>query len=120
MIAIDRVWAKWAPVFSGDAEPGQLLSRTLLLDAVSDIHDLIKIASAVREYGAARIALGEASVELKKGKASSVRARAQEWSEASDRASRAFDRLAALSVQLAGGDVAGVLDGNWTDPQEEP
>ena len=80
--------------------------------ALADLHDLVKLALVVREYGAARIAHSEAFEAFdsawNKDSDDPPTALARASNEARQAKDRALDRLEAIAVKLAGGDPAEV------------
>ena len=114
MIELDAVVQRWSAAWSGDADPWSLPAheaRALVERAVTDLHDLVRLAVEVRAYGRARVALSEAHeawVAAGKPEAGPTR---DDWHEARAAHRAALDRIEAIAVQLAGGDVERVTGG---------
>lgn len=94
----------------------EIVERRKLHDlALGDLHDLVKLALVVREYGKARIAHSEAFEAFdsawNRDSDDPPTALARASNEARRAKDRALDRLEAIAVQLAGGDVAKVFEG---------
>ena len=111
---LDEVISRWSAAWSGDADALSLPAheaRALVERAVTDLHDLVRLAVEVRAYGKARVALGEAHEWwLVAGKPEAGPTR-DDWHEARASHRAALDRIEAIAVQLAGGDVERVTGG---------
>lgn len=145
MIDLEKLIARWAPAFSGQAdiagisgtamasldtflaieektnEPtvtmltaearlmlAEIRARRNLHDqALEDLHSLVRLALELRTYGRARGALSEThEAWVRAGKPEGAQAPAfVAWMEARAAHHRALDRIEAIAVQLAGGDV---------------
>lgn len=98
----------------------EIVERRRLHDlAIGDLHDLVKLAAVVRAYGKARIAVSEAfeawepTTGVKREKTGDLLNAAHRVRE------EALDRLEAIAVAMAGGDVRRVCGGPGEDDAAE-
>lgn len=121
MIDLDALWSKWSAPFADETLIDSLNAheaRQTMRDMLGDIHDLVKVVTAVREYGKARVAQSEA-FEAWVDQLGAVGAERHERNlqaslrldETRDGCRIALDRVDAIAVQLAGGDVSKVCEG---------
>lgn len=111
MIDLAAITARWSAAFNDPAMIDALptyAARQLLHQLVGDLHDVLRLAQEVRAYGRARIAMSEAFEALDGFDAALVAAHR----EARGAHMAALDRIEAIAVQLAGGDVRRVCGGD--------
>lgn len=116
MVDLQAIADRWAPVFNGFINLNRVSAdelREKLGEMAEDIHDLLKLALEVRAYGKARIALSDAHTAwVAAGKPLEFHPTREAWHSARAAHRKAIDRIEALAVQLAGGDVAKVCKGD--------
>lgn len=98
----------------------EIVARRNLHDqALEDIHALVRVVVELPAYGKVRIALSEAhEAWVRAGKPEGAQARTfAAWMEARQQHRRAIDRIEAIAVQLAGGDVGKVCRGEVSNGQ---
>lgn len=116
MIDLDKLWSKWSAPHHDETLIDSLNAheaRQTMRDMLIDIHDLVRLGATVREYGKARIALSqahEAWVSANKPNESTA-PKLLAWLDARAKHRAAIDRLEAVAVQLAGGNVRRVCEG---------
>lgn len=149
MIDLEKLIARWAPAFSGQADIDGLagtaltaieealdtpaiafggeVMRNLVAEvrarrnlhdhALEDLHALVRLALELRTYGRARGALSEThEAWVRAGKPEGAQAPAfVAWMEARAAHHRALDRIEAIAVQLAGGDLRKVCESEVAD-----
>jgi len=116
MIDLDKLWSKWSAPHHDETLIDSLNAheaRQTMRDMVGDIDELVKLVTEVRAYGQARSALSEAHGKWEAG----GKPLSREFStfgayvDARTTYRAALDRIEALAVQLAGGDVRKACEG---------
>lgn len=116
MIPLADIVARWAPAFSGDAQPSNAHeARALVEQAVEDLHGLTKLAAVVQAFGARRIAVAAAfevwQATVQGGTPGAIHRAAVQLEHERHQLWLAQDRVERLAVELAGGDVVAVCEG---------